>query len=33
MMGGACAPSHSVHHETIRFTQEMIRGICSMDDF
>ena len=33
MRGGARAPSHSVHHETIHFTPEMIRGICSMDDF
>ena len=33
MRGGACAPSHSVFHETICFSQEMIRGICSMDDF
>ena len=33
MRGGACAPSHSVFHETICFTEEMICGICSMDDF
>ena len=26
MRGGARAPSHSVHHETIHFTPEMIRA-------
>lgn len=33
MREGACAPSHSVPHLIIPYTQEMISGICSMDDF
>ena len=32
MREGACAPSHSIPHLTIIYTQEMVSGICSMDD-
>ena len=32
MREGACAPSHSVPHLTITYTQEMVSGVCSMDD-